>query len=299
MTVEPFWKSSFVVPAAAVELFLDSVDADALSIAAFEIDGVGNGDGQLWRIEMLHREEPDPEDLEVLLEPLAERASLGSVSIDIDQVPDTDWVKEVQANMPPRQFGRFWIHGSHVDTAPPEGSTPIRLDAGLAFGSGEHATTQGCLQAIDQLARRRRFRQVLDMGCGAGMLAIAAAKCWPARVLAVDNDPVAVEVAAENAVLNGVDVHMQALLSEGYAHPQVRMRGPYDVILANILANPLCEMARDLNQVLAADGVAVLSGLLDRQASRVLAAHYGYGIFLRQRIESGPWTTLVMSRKKA
>ncbi len=299
MTVEPFWKSSFVVPAGAVELFLDSVDADALSIAAFEIDGVENGDGQLWRVEMLHREEPDPLDLEVLLEPLAERASLGSLPVEIGQVPDADWVKEVQADMPPRRFGRFWVHGSHVDTPPPEGATPIRLDAGLAFGSGEHATTQGCLQAIDQRARRRRFRHVLDMGCGAGMLAIAAAKCWPARVLAVDNDPVAVEVAAENARLNDVGAQVQALLSEGYADPQIRMRGPYDVILANILADPLCDMARDLTQVLAADGIAVLSGLLDRQASRVLAAHYGCGLSLRKRIEIGPWTTLVMSRKKA
>ena len=296
--MEPFWKSSFVVPAGAVELFLDSVDADALSIAAFELDGEANGDGQLWCVEMLHQEKPDPEDLEVLLEPLAERASLGSVSIDIDQVPDADWVKEVQADMPPRIVGRFWLHGSHVNTPAPEGSTPIRLDAGLAFGSGEHATTQGCLQAIDHLARRRRFRQVLDMGCGAGMLAIAAAKCWPARVLAVDVDPVAVEVAAENAVLNGVDKQVQALLSEGYADSQIRMHGPYDVILANILAGPLCEMARDLSQVMAADGAAVLSGLLDRQASRVLAAHYGYGLFLRHRIDIGPWTTLVMSRKK-
>ncbi|MEM8951504.1 MAG: 50S ribosomal protein L11 methyltransferase [Pseudomonadota bacterium] len=277
---------------------MDSVDADALSIAAFEIDGKENGDGQLWCVEMLHGEKPDPEDLEVLLEPLAERASLGSVSIDIDKVPDADWVKEVQADMPPRTIGRFWIHGSHVDTPPPEGVRPIRLDAGLAFGSGEHATTQGCLQAIDQLARRRRFRQVLDMGCGAGMLAIAAAKCWPARVLAVDNDPVAVDVAAENARLNAVDGHVQAIVSEGYADPRVRMHGPYDVILANILADPLCDMAKDLSQVLAANGVAVLSGLLDRQARRVARAHNGHGLFVRRRIEIGPWTTLVMSRKK-
>ncbi|MDH3664045.1 MAG: 50S ribosomal protein L11 methyltransferase [Alphaproteobacteria bacterium] len=297
--MEAFWKSSFVVPAGAVELFLDSVDADALSIAAFEIDGSENGDGTLWCVEMLHREEPDREDLEVLLEPLCERASLGPLAIDIDPVPKEDWVKHVQASMPPRQIGRFWIHGSHVDTPPPAGLTPIRLDAGLAFGSGEHASTQGCLQALDRLARRRRFRRVLDMGSGAGMLAIAAAKCWPARILAVDNDPVAVEVAAENIRQNGVGRLVQALVSEGYADPEIRRRGPYDLILANILADPLCNMARDLARSLDVDGIAVLSGLLDRQADRVQAAHHGYGLYLRQRINIGPWTTLIMSRKKA
>jgi len=297
--VESFWKSSFVVPAAAVELFLDSVDADSLSIAVFEIDGSENGDGAFWRVEMLHRDKPDPDDLDVLLEPLVERASLGSVSIDIDPVPEADWVKQVQADMPPRRIGRFWIHGSHVVADAPEGSTPIHLDAGLAFGSGEHGTTEGCLQAIDRLARRKRFRHVLDMGCGAGMLAIAAAKCWPAKVLAVDNDPAAVRVAADNVRQNGVATRVKTLLSEGYADPRVRLRGPYDVILANILADPLSEMARDLSQHLAFDGVAVLSGLLSRQAASVMRAHHRHGLYLRQRIDIGPWTTLVMSRKKA
>ncbi|MGI9509354.1 MAG: 50S ribosomal protein L11 methyltransferase [Geminicoccaceae bacterium] len=288
-----------MVPAAAVNLFLDSVDADALSIAAFEIDGTENGDGERWCVEMLHREQPEPADLEVLLEPLVEQARLGSISIDVDKVPETDWVEQVQAQMPPRQIGRFWIHGSHVDTPPPEGSTPIRLDAGLAFGSGEHATTQGCLQALDRWAGRRRFRHVLDMGCGAGLLAIAAAKCWPARVLAVDNDPVAVKVATENATLNGVGGRLHALVSQGYADARIRVLGPYDVILANILADPLRDMAQDLSRSLAHDGIAVLSGLLDRQARRVLASHVAYGLFLRERIDIGPWTTLVMSRKRA
>lgn len=299
VTVESLWKSSFVVPAAAVELFLDSVDADNLSIAAFEIDGSEDGNDALWRVEMLHRDKPDPDDLQVLLEPLADQASLGAVSVDIDQVAKTDWVAQVQADMPPRRIGRFWIHGSHVETPAPAGSTPIHLDAGLAFGSGEHATTEGCLKAIDHLAKRRRFRHVLDMGCGAGILAIAAAKCWPAKVLAVDNDPVAVQVAADNIRQNGVAAYVQALTSEGYADPKVRLRRPFDVVLANILANPLMEMARDLSQHLAVDGVAVLSGLLDRQAGAVVRAHQRHGLYLHRRIDIGHWTTLMMSRKKA
>ena len=299
MTVVSFWKSSFEVPAGAVNLFLDAIDADALSIAAFEVGGSENGDGSLWRVEMLHADKPEPDDLNVLLEPLIEQAELGAVPIMIDQVPDNDWVKQVQADMPPRQVGRFWIHGSHVDAEAPEGSVPIELDAGLAFGSGEHATTQGCLDAIHRIALRLRFRKVLDMGCGAGMLAIAAAKCWPARGLAVDNDPVAVDVAAENIRQNGVSSRIQALLSDGYADPKIRLHGPYDLVLANILANPLCMMAKDLSRHLAPDGLAVLSGLLAWQASGVLSAHRLVGMNLRERIDIGPWTTLVLSRKKA
>lgn len=295
----PFWKSSFVVPAGAVAFFLDKIDAGALSIAAFEVDGAGHGDAQNWRVEMLHGERPDPEDLQILLKPLADAAALGSPSIDIDPVPEADWVKQVQADTPPRRIGRFWIHGSHVDVPPPAGTRPIRLDAGLAFGSGEHPTTQGCLLAIDHIARRRRFRRVLDMGCGAGMLAIAAAKCWPARGLAVDNDPVAVEVAAENIRQNGEGGRIRTLVSDGYANPKIRRHGPYDLILANILADPLCDMAGDLSRHLAAGGVAVLSGLLARQAARVTAAHGRFGLVLRKRIDIEPWTTLVMSRKKA
>ena len=128
------------------------------------------------------------------------------------------------------------------------GLCPIEIDAGLAFGSGEHATTRSCLAAIDRLARQRRFVRVLDVGCGSGVLAIAAAKCWPAAVLAVDNDPIAVRVARDNAELNGVGERVRAELAEGYGHPFVRRRRPYDLILANILADPLIELAPALRR---------------------------------------------------
>jgi len=297
--VDFFWKSSFTVPVEAVELFLESTEADTLSIAAFEIAESENGAAADWRVEMLHKERPDRDDLEVLLEPLVVRAALGSVSINIDKVRDADWVKQVQTDNPPRQISRFWIHGSHVKEEPPKGTTAIHIDAGLAFGSGEHPTTEGCLRAIDYLAKRRRFRQVLDMGCGAGMLAIAAAKCWSTKVLAVDNDPAAVQVAADNMKQNRVAAQVQAVLSDGYAHPLLRRRRPFDLVLANILADPLCAMARDLSRHLAPGGVVVLSGLLSRQAERVMAVHHGCGMRLRKRIDIGPWTTLMMSRKKA
>jgi ribosomal protein L11 methyltransferase len=137
------------------------------------------------------------------------------------------------------------------------------------------------------------------MGCGSGVLAVAAAKCWPCQVLAVDNDPVAVDVASDNMRINGVGDRVDTLVSEGYAQPLIRSRGPYDVILSNILANPLCEMARDLANHLAPEGTAILAGILERQASQVIASHQTYGLYLRRKIRSGPWTILVMSRKKA
>lgn len=279
--------------------FLDAAELETFSIAVFEIDGAENGDGQFWRVEMLHTEEPDRADVAMLLEPIAVRAGIKRLpQIDVAKLPEENWVEHVQRAFEPFEIGRFWIHGSHIQEAPPEGSVPIQLDAGLAFGSGEHATTEGCLRALHRTARSRRFRSVLDMGCGAGLLAIAAAKCWPSQVLAVDNDAVAVDVARENARINRVDDRVDALVSEGYAHPMIRASGPFDLILSNILADPLRAMARDLSSHLAPGGVAVLAGLLNRQARQVVASHQVYGVFLRSKIDIGPWTILIMSRKK-
>jgi ribosomal protein L11 methyltransferase len=176
---------------------------------------------------------------------------------------------------------------------------PIRLDAGQAFGSGEHDSTRGCLLALDRLAGRRRLKRVLDLGCGAGILAIAAAKCWPARILAADNDPIAIAVARGNAERNGVASRVRCLQSDGYDSVVLRRSGPFDLILANILAEPLCDMARATARHLAPGGTAVLSGLLDRQADAVVAAHRPWGLRLRETIGRAPWVTLVLGRSRS
>ena len=176
----------------------------------------------------------------------------------------------------------------------PAGPVPIEIDAGVAFGSGEHATTQSCLRAIDQLARAHRFRRVLDVGCGSGILAIAAAKCWPARVVAVDNDPVAVRVAAHNLRLNGVAARARRSSPTAIATRWCVARRRSTSILANILADPLIELAPALRRHLAPGGHAVLSGLLDRQAEAVIAAHRDQGLRLVHRFDQGPWTALVL-----
>ena len=298
MVEVPLWQSRFLVPGAAVDLFLAELEEVALSVAAFEEPAYDGGDGALWRIELMHRGEPDQEQLAACLAPLAERAGIERIDLTVAPLATTNWLARVAASFTPQRIGRFWVHGSHVREAPPAGAMPIRLDAGLAFGSGEHASTRGCLLALDDLARRRRFRRVLDVGCGSGILAIAAAKCWPARVLAVDNDPKAVVVAQGNAEQNGVAGQIRVRWSEGYRSPAVRSAGPYDLIFANILADPLCDMARDLARHLAPGGTAILSGLFDRQAARVIEAHRAVGLRLRRCLQLEIWTTLVFGARR-
>jgi ribosomal protein L11 methyltransferase len=295
MTEVPLWQSRFVVPSAAVALFLAELDDAALSISAFEEPGQGKGDDGLWRVELIHRGEPDKRELAGRLAPLAERSGIERIDLTIAPLATANWLARVAASFTPHRIGRFWVHGSHVREAPAPGAVPIRLDAGLAFGSGEHASTRGCLLALDELARRRRFGRVLDMGCGSGILAIAAAKCWPARVLAVDNDPEAVAVARANAGHNEVAHRVRVSWSEGYRSTVVRIGGPYDLILANILADPLCAMARDLARHLAPGGAAILAGLLDAQAAAVIDAHRAAGLRLRRWIRLEMWSTLVLT----
>jgi ribosomal protein L11 methyltransferase len=293
MPQAPLWQSRFAIPAAAVDLFLDALEIDALSVAVFEEPAA---DGALWRVELLHQAEPDRETLAARIAPLAERSGLRRIDLTVAPVAATDWLARTAESFPAQPVGRFWVHGSHITTTPPAGTVPIQLDAGLAFGSGEHATTQGCLLALDRMAGRRRFRRVLDLGCGSGVLAIAAAKLGAARVIAADNDPLAVAVARANAARNRVGHRIRCLVSEGYRNPLLGTFGPYDLILANILADPLCALARDCARHLAPGGLVVLSGLLDRQAARVIAAHRRARLRLRDRVTVGIWASLVMTK---
>jgi ribosomal protein L11 methyltransferase len=230
--------------------------------------------------------------------PTARRWRHESIDLTVAPVAATDWLARTAESFPAQPIGRFWVHGSHITTTPPAGTVPIQLDAGLAFGSGEHATTQGCLLVLDRLAGRRRFRRALDLGCGSGILAIAAAKLGAARVIAADNDPLAVAVARANAARNRVGHRIRCLFSEGYRNPLLSAFGPYDLILANILADPLCALARGCARHLAPGGLVVLSGLLDRQAARVIAAHRRARLRLRRELTIGIWTTLVMSERR-
>lgn len=277
------------VPAAtevATSVIESALEPFALALSSFEVDG-----GRSWVTEALCGTRPSVR---------AIRAALPAGSaIETAVVPDRDWVAESQRQLAPIRAGRFFVHGSHFDGRPPRGSIPIEIDAGLAFGTGRHETTRGCLLALLRLARERKMRRPLDVGTGSGILAIAAAKLWNVEVLAGDNDKQAVAVARENAMLNGVGDRVRVVTGNGYGAAAIRDGGPYDLILANILARPLMRLAPGLARHLARRGVAVLSGLLASQEEMVLAAHRRQGLDLLWRIRLGDWSVLAVGRTGA
>lgn len=283
----------FVIPAEALEQ-ADAVFEDvSVSLSTFE----ANPEGTLWQVEVLTEEPLEDAEISRRLQELAAQAGCDAPAHETTYLQQRDWVSEVQKSFPPIRSGRFFVYGSHYEGEVPEDSTPILIDAGMAFGSGEHETTSGCLQALDDLGKKRDFDRLLDLGCGSGILAIAMAKTWRKTVIASDIDPIAVDVTVENAKRNNEAARMEACVSDGYADALIAKHAPYDLIVANILANPLMELAGGLAKHLADDGVAVLSGLLDRQEADVLAAHAEHGLFLEKRYPRNGWHTLVIRRK--
>lgn len=261
------------------------------TVSAFESVPVGT-----WSIEGFAESEPD-------------RAALASAFLAawigghgappsplVERLPARDWVRENQEGFPPRRIGRFFVFGSHYRGSVPAGARGIKIDAAIAFGTGEHASTSGCLRAIEELTQRRPFRRGLDVGTGTGILTIAAVKSGVRRMLAIDIDGGAVRVAAENFRHNRVRARARAAWSSGYRSHIVRREAPYDLVCANILARPLAVMARDLGHVLAPGGAAILSGLLRRQEALVLAAHRHRRLFLSRRIAIDGWHTLILRR---
>ncbi len=234
--------------------------------------------------------------LAVIVDALAGLAAkLGAPSLEA--VPDENWVALSQRALPPVGAGRFLVHGSHDRRRFAARRHAVEIDAGEAFGTGHNATTALCLEAIDLLARRRRFRRVIDLGCGSGVLAIAAARMFPeARVLAVDNDPLATAVARANARLNRVADRVRVLDAAGFGHALVRRARPFDLVLANILPGPLIELAPAMRRTLAPGGIAVLSGLLDHQAREVRATYAAGGFRLVRHVSRAGWTALVVAR---
>jgi ribosomal protein L11 methyltransferase len=222
-------------------------------------------------------------------------AGLGKPTLE--PVPDQNWVALSQTALPPIAAGRFLVHGSHDRQRFGARRHAIEIEAGEAFGTGYNATTALCLEAIDALTRQRRFARVLDLGCGSGILAIAAARALPeAQVLAADNDPAATAVARANIRLNRVGRHVRAIDGAGFGHPLLRRARPFDLVLANILASALIELAPTMRRAVRRGGIAVLSGLLDHQAREVRATYGAAGFRLVGRRQRDGWTTLVLMR---
>ncbi len=282
-----------------LQYFVQFCDGLSDSIVYFEAEETKNIDSNpedLWQIEVYLDDKPDLEDLQKQINELALNHSIAAPTLHISKVKDHDWVSEVQKSFIPIQAERFFIHHSGYKDEIPSDKIAIEIDAGRAFGTGEHETTSNCLKALSELADdNNRYTNCLDMGCGSGILAIATAKLWPNQITAVDIDEQAVLVTRENIDLNKVGFII-ASQSNGYDSNLVASNGKYQLITANILAAPLIEMAAAAYQHLAKNGILILAGFLKKQRQDVLEAHQQQGLILVKEICAENWPVLVMKK---
>jgi ribosomal protein L11 methyltransferase len=271
-----------------VDLLTESFFEGQAVIAAFE------GPGGRWDITMHFAEVPDQGSIRELVA-LAAGDEIAR-NITFDTVEAKDWVKATLDELVPVRAGRFVVHGRHDRAKIPPNKLGIEIEAALAFGTGHHGTTRGCLVLLDQVLKAHRPRRVLDLGTGTGVLAIAAAKALHDAVLASDIDPSSVLVAAENARLNGAGNLVEAIRATGFSAPQFAKRRPFDLVLANILANPLRQMATPMARHLAPSALVILSGLLPHQAQGVIAAYRARGLVLLRELRIEGWSSLLLRR---
>lgn len=268
----------------------DLIDPPPDALSRFEDHERGG-----WRIDAYFIDPPEPAVLHALLEDMT---GLDVPIIEAEPVPPLNWVAISQAALPPVHAGRFVVHGTHDRARIARGPHAILIDAGEAFGTAHHATTSSCLTAIDRLTRRGPLRRVLDLGCGSGVLAIAAARALPhARIVATDMDPISIEVARENIAANTAPNRISALVATGLDHPRLRNIPPFDFVIANILADPLIRLARDIRRIIRPGGALVLSGILIPQAPAVIAAYVAQGFALQRHDRLTGWSTLVLRRR--
>jgi len=271
-----------------VDLLTESFEEGEAAIAAFE-----NPEGR-WDVTVHFADPPD----EAAIRNLVALASDDTVagSIVFDTIEAKDWVKESLEGLVPVRAGRFIVHGSHDRDKVRDNQLGIEIEAALAFGTGHHGTTRGCLIYLDYVLRSKAPKRILDLGTGTGVLAIAAAKATKKHVLATDIDAMSVKVAHENMKLNGVGNLVETVCATGFSSPAIARHAPFDLILANILANPLRAMATDMERHMASNGMIILSGLLPHQATSVIVAYRARGlVLLKQQIIEG-WSSLLMQR---
>jgi ribosomal protein L11 methyltransferase len=224
------------------------------------------------------------------------REVTGDIAIEREVLPDIDWVTRSLEGLKPVRAGRFFVHGSHDRDKRRTGDLSIEIEAGLAFGTGHHGTTSGCLETIDKVVRRERPRNALDLGTGSAVLAIALAKLAHIPVLATDIDPVATKVARENVRLNSVLAYVETATAPGFHHPIFAKRAPFDLIVANILARPLMRLAPEMAEYVMPGGSLILSGILERQRDAVIAAYVGQAFRHVHTLRREGWVTIHLKR---
>jgi ribosomal protein L11 methyltransferase len=245
-------------------------------------------------VEAYFSEEPDHDFLHGLVEGIA--GPEAAARIEYDRVAEQDWVKNALEGLVPVNAGRFLVHGSHDRNRPRTNEIALEIEAALAFGTGHHGTTRGCLLMLDAVLKQRRPRNVLDVGTGTGVLALAAARYLRAKVAAGDIDPISVEATLSNARLNGATPWIRPVVARGTQHPDLRKGGPYDLIFANILSKPLRMLAPEIARLCDTGGELILSGLLYRDVPGVLSAYAAQGFALKRKLHLEGWATLLMAR---
>ncbi len=270
-------------------LALEELETEPTGVGVFEIeDGSGT-----WEVGGYFLEEPS--DVELTLLAVAFDANPFVVS----EVPDTDWVDKVRRELTPVEAGRFFVYGSHDADKIPADSEPLLIEAAMAFGTGHHGTTQGCLEALDRLANEGFVaRSVADIGCGTAVLGMGAARIYPNPVIVSDIDEVAVDVAVANVTANDLSDKVTCVEAAGFGHDELANRAPYDLVFANILKQPLIDLSPDMAKHMSPGGYAILSGILVRQAQEVIDVYAQNGINLVRNDNIGEWVTLTL-RKNA
>lgn len=266
---------------------MENMTPEPTGVGVFEMEDGSN----LWEVGGYFTESPD--DIELML--LAQ--AFGATPFLVSELPEIDWVAKVRRDLSPVEAGRFFVYGSHDAEKLPKGRVGLLIEASMAFGTGHHGTTLGCLRALDRLDLAGfRGRNVVDIGCGTAVLAMAAAKIWPEPVLASDIDAIAVEVAQVNMDANGLTERVRCLEATGFDHPELQAAAPFDLVFANILMGPLIDLAPEMGRATGSGGYAILSGLLVEQAEQVLAAYVDAGFVLHHREDIGEWATLTLRR---
>ena len=266
---------------------LERLTPEPIGVGVFELE---DGSG-LWEVGAYFSEKPDDISLALLA------AVFQAEEFKISELPQIDWVSKVQRSLKPVVAGRFFVYGSHDSDKVPPDCEPLLIEASMAFGTGHHGTTKGCLLALEQLIKVGfKAKNVIDVGCGTAVLAMAAARIFSANVIASDIDSVAHSVAKMNILANGLDRNIQCFEASGFAHEQIKTKNPFDLIFANILLAPLLGLATDISKYSLSGGYVVLSGILSEQAELVVKKYTGVGFSLSNQIEIGEWVTIIFRK---
>jgi len=266
---------------------LERLTPQPIGVGVFELE---DGSG-LWEVGAYFSEKPDDISLALLA------AVFQAEEFKISKLPQIDWVSKVQRSLKPVVAGRFFVYGSHDSDKVPPDCEPLLIEASMAFGTGHHGTTKGCLLALEQLIKVGfKAKNVIDVGCGTAVLAMAAARIFSANVIASDIDSVAHSVAKLNIIANGLDQNIQCFEASGFAHEQIKTKNPFDLIFANILLAPLLGLATDISKYSLSGGYVVLSGILSEQAELVVKKYTGVGFSLSNQIEIGEWVTIIFRK---